>query len=286
MVAEFEIPEGSKLYFGKSAKVKRYIENTASSILEKEGFEEILTPVFSYHQHKSIADEKELIRVNDEQNNSVSLRADSTIDVVRLIQKRLGRNTDQKKWFYIQPVFTFPTNETYQVGVEHIGSADLTSLLSICLEIFKSLNLSPLLQLSNIQIPKIISEMFDELSLDDFRHINIDKILSLDVEWLTKLVYLHTKDELDEVIDVVPDELKKELLKIKETASKTEYDKFVIAPLYYAKMLYYEDIYFRVIENNNIYARGGVYLSEDQTSSGFAVYVDELIEKVIKEETV
>ncbi|WP_457745166.1 ATP phosphoribosyltransferase regulatory subunit, partial [Sulfurimonas sp.] len=79
MILEHEIPNGSKLYFGDSAKVKRKIENVASELLSESGFEEIVTPIFSYHQHKSIADEKELIRMNDEKNNSLSLRADSTI---------------------------------------------------------------------------------------------------------------------------------------------------------------------------------------------------------------
>ena len=75
MILEHEIPNGSKLYFGKSAKIKRLIEQTASKILDDNGYEEIVTPVFSYHQHKSIADERELIKVNDEKNHSLSLRA-------------------------------------------------------------------------------------------------------------------------------------------------------------------------------------------------------------------
>ena len=41
MILEHEIPNGSKLYFGNSAKVKRRIENVASDILDKNGFEEM-----------------------------------------------------------------------------------------------------------------------------------------------------------------------------------------------------------------------------------------------------
>ena len=51
MILEHEIPNGTKLYFGKSAKVKRDIESIASDILDKNDYEEIVTPVFSYHQH-------------------------------------------------------------------------------------------------------------------------------------------------------------------------------------------------------------------------------------------
>jgi len=282
MILEHEIPQGSKLYFGESAKIKREIENVASDVLYKNGYQEIVTPLFSYHQHHSIADEKELIRVNDEKNNNISLRADSTIDVVRLIQKRLGRNTTQKKWFYIQPTFTYPANEQYQVGVESIGSDDLSCVINECMEILQKLETKPLLQLSNIKIPQILSNMFEELTLEDFRHINIDKILSLNVEWLKKLVYLQDVKQLNSLIESTPQEIKDELIKLKEISSKIKYDKVVLAPMYYAKMLYYNKLFFRVIEKNEVYARGGEYIVDEQTSVGFAIYTDELIEKIGK----
>jgi len=52
MIFEHEIPSGSRLYFGKSAKLKREIEYVASQTLDGLGFEEIVTPLFSYHQMK------------------------------------------------------------------------------------------------------------------------------------------------------------------------------------------------------------------------------------------
>jgi len=282
MILEHEIPQGSRLYFADSAKLKRHIEGVASDILYENGFEEIVTPLFSYHQHHSIADEKELIRINDEKNHNISLRADSTVDVVRLIQKRLGRNTLQKRWFYIQPVFTYPTNEQYQVGVESIGDEDLVGVVNLAVEILQKLKLRPLLQISNIKIPQLLVEMFDLLTLDDFRHINIDKMLSLNVEWLTKLVYLQHAHQLDDVIVIAPESIKKELKKLKNLAEGITYDNLVIAPMYYAKMLYYHELFFRIIENNEVYARGGEYKVDEQTSVGFAIYTDELIEKIGK----
>ena len=44
MIEEHEIPKGSRLYFGKSAKLKREIEAVASELLDSSGFEEIVTP--------------------------------------------------------------------------------------------------------------------------------------------------------------------------------------------------------------------------------------------------
>lgn len=282
MILEHEIPNGSKLYFGESAKVKRRIENIASSVLDGNGFEEIVTPIFSYHQHLSIADEKELIRVNDAQNNALSLRADSTIDVVRIIEKRLGANTTQKKWFYIQPVVSYPTVEQHQVGVEYMGEKQLSSVLNIATDIFNKLEVAPLIQISNIKIPELLVSMFDELTIDDFRHLNIDKFINLKVEWLTKLVYLQYVEQIDEVIALVPQEIKVELQKMKSLCSETSCTNSVLAPMYYAKMLYYDELFFRCIAGNEVYARGGRYKNEELTSVGFAIYTDRLCEELTK----
>ena len=282
MILEHEIPNGSKLYFGESAKVKRRIETVASEILDANGFEEIVTPIFSYHQHLSIADERELIKVNDAKNNSLSLRADSTIDVVRIIEKRLGANYSQKKWFYIQPVVTYPTTEQYQVGVEFMGEKKLSSVASLATEIFEQLEVKPLMQISNIKIPELLVEIFDELCIDDFRHINIDKFISLKQEWLTKLVYLQYVEQIDEVMAIAPDSIVTELQKMKDLCSEMSCENTVLAPMYYAKMLYYDELFFRCIAGNEVYARGGRYKNEDLTSVGFAIYTDALCEVLTK----
>ena len=282
MILEHEIPNGSKLYFGETAKKKREIERVASQILDADGYEEIVTPIFSYHQHLSIPDEKELVRINDEKNNSLSLRADSTIDVVRIIEKRLGRNTEHKKWFYIQPVFRYPTEEQYQVGVEFMGEKKLSSVMNVANKIFDELELKPLTQISNMRIPQILTNIFDELTLEDFRHLNIEKFLNLKVEWLEKLVYLQYVEQIDELIEIVPSELKVELLKMKELCSDMSCERTVLAPMYYAKMLYYDELFFRSIVGNEVYARGGRYKNHELTSVGFAIYTDTLCETLTK----
>ena len=282
MILEHEIPSGSKLYFGSSAKIKREIEKVASDILYSKGFEEIVTPIFSYHQHKSIADERELIKVNDENNNSISLRADSTIDVVRIIEKRLGRNTEQKKWFYIQSVFRYPTEEQYQIGVEFMGENKLSSVLNIAIDIFDALEVKPLIQISNMMLPKLLVEMFEELTLEDFRHVNIEKFLSLKVEWLDKLVYLQHEHQVDGLLEIVPSQIKAELQKMKNLCTAISCQNSVLAPMYYAKMLYYDELFFRVIDKNEVFARGGRYKNSELSSVGFAIYTDILIETKAK----
>ena len=282
MIFEHEIPEGSKLYFAGMAAIKRFIENRASELLSKAGFEEIITPLFSYHQHQSICDERELIRLSDSENHSMSLRADSTIDVVRILGKRLGGNTEHKKWFYIQPVYRYPSIEQYQIGVEILGEPNLTIALKQATTLFKSLEIQPLLQISNINIPRLLSEILD-LELDDFRHVNIEKFLSLNIEWLTQLVYLEKFEDIEPLLLSAPEEICIELRKIKALCAGLEYPNVVIAPLYYAKMLYYDELFFRVIEENDVYAMGGRYRDEETISVGFAIYTDVLIEKLYQQ---
>ena len=276
MIYEHEIPKGSKLYFGKSAKLKREIENLAGKILEEFGYEEIVTPFFSYHQTKSIST-KELIRFSDEKNHILSLRADSTLDVVRLITKRLGRSVEHDKWFYIQPVFRYPSSEIYQVGAEHIGSSDLKEPILISQKIFEKLELFVDLQISNIKIPQIISKEL-EIDISFFEKGNIEKILGLDIKWLSKLAYLQKPKDIDSIIEIVPISLKDELTKIKELCDKIEYKNIIVAPLYYAKMRYYDDLYFRFFEGNKTLAMGGCYTWESLKAVGFAGYIDEILE--------
>ena len=192
----------------------------------------------------------------------------------------MGRNTTQKKWFYIQPVFRYPTEEQYQIGAEFIGEKNLSSVLNIAVDIFDKLKLKPLIQISNIKIPELLVEMFDELSIEDFIHINIEKFLNLKVKWLEKLIYLQDLKQVDEVIAIAPASIGDELKKMKDLALEISYDNSVLAPIYYAKMLYYDELFFRVIENNEVYARGGRYKNSKLTSVGFAIYTDTLCEKI------
>ena len=280
MIYEHEIPTGSKLYFGESAKLKRQLENVASELFYDAGFEEIVTPFFSYHQHKSI-DEKELLRFSDEQNHIVSLRADSTMDVVRLITKRVDRTTNHSKWFYIQPVFRYPSHEVHQIGAELIGEENLSLSIATSLSIFEKFELKPLLHVSNINIPKILSEML-KLDLKIFEKGELQKLLALNIPWLTKLTCLQTLEELEAVIEEVPAVLKVELEKLKELSAHISYDNIVFSPLYYVKMRYYNALFFRFIYKNYTLGSGGSYDCEDIGSSGFGLYTDDLIEILIK----
>ncbi|MDR2099648.1 MAG: ATP phosphoribosyltransferase regulatory subunit [Campylobacteraceae bacterium] len=282
MIYEHEIPQGSKLYFAKSAKLKREIETVASDILCKEGFEEIITPFFSYHQHQSV-DERKLIRFSDASNHIISLRADSTLDVVRIITRRLGRATKQKKWFYIQPVFHYPSTEINQIGAEFIGESNLTLCMDAAAKVFESFNISPLLYLSNIKIPKIISKILG-VPLSIFQNGELEEILKIDEKWLKLLAKIEKKEEISAVMDISPKPIQDELVKLYSEASKISYQNFVIAPLFYSKMRYYDTLFFSFIHKNEILGSGGTYRFEGHESAGFGLYTDAIVETIIKTE--
>lgn len=278
MIYEHEIPEGSRLYFGKTAKAKRELEYNISKILIDENFEEIVTPNFSYSHHQSIDNEKKLIILSDESNNQIALRADSTLDVVRIITKRLGRTTTHKKWFYIQPTFTYPTNENYQIGLEWIGHDNISDVVNLAIKILENIKVNSIVQLSNINVPKLVCKEL-EIDIELFKHGEIAKLFDLNIEWLNKLLYVQTKECLISIMDIVPLSIKGELEKLLDAAQKVNVD-VKVAPLFYGSMKYYDDIYFTIFGENEILAKGGKYTSEGISSLGFAFYTDNLLKNL------
>ena len=274
MIFEHEIPSGSRLYFGQSAKIKREIESIASEILYGLGFEEIVTPLFSYHQHECFDDQKPLVRLNDEENHEVTLRADSTADVVRIVTKRLGRSTESKKWFYIQPTVTFPTKEQYQIGAEVIDGT-FEKIAETTTTLLKQIGSEPVMQIANICIPHLLNEKYG-VSLDVLKSMNVEQIMGADLPWIEQLVRINSVNDLDD-LSAFPDDIKAELGKIKEATQKVAYKNMVISPLFYAKMRYYDSLTFRMFEGNSLLAMGGIYTIDGVEAAGFALYTDECI---------
>ena len=89
-------------------------------------------------------------------------------------------------------------------------------------------------------------------------------------------------EQLDEIMAIAPEAIKTELMKMKELCLEASCENSVLAPMYYAKMLYYDELFFRIIEKNEVYARGGRYKNEELTSVGFAIYTDALCETLTK----
>ena len=268
MIFSHDIPDGAKLYFGKKAKIKREIEHIASEVFENEEYEEIVTPFFSYHQLEALS-EKELIRFTDKENRTLALRGDSSIDIIRIVLKRL--KSEAKKWFYIQPVFRAPSTEINQIGAEFL-EGNLIDVLNTNLNIFKRLNKNYSLIISHIQIPKVVCELTG-LDIDDIKNMRLYKFKE---EWLKELVKI---DSLNFDLSIFPDEIAKYLKEMINLAKNVDYD-IILAPLYVANLKYYTGIFYRFINNNDIIAKGGEYMVEGIKSSGFSIYTDNLLKDI------
>lgn len=281
MAYEHEIPKGGRLYFGALAAAKREIENKAVEIFVKEGFEEISTPYFTYQKHQTYSSQSEqngIIRLSDTNNNAISLRADSSIDVVRLITKRLGRSTTHKKWFYIQPVFHFPTTEINQIGAEFLDSTDVSYALKLAGDIFAGCKLAPKVQISDIAVVKaVVSEL--KLDFELFMANDYAKLKKVEVEWFKKLLDCDSADELKEIVKLSPKNVSDELGRLIGVAEAIGGDA-IVAPLYVPKSSYYTDVFFRMLIGNDVVARGGNYKAGHKHSCGFAIYTDNIIQRL------
>ena len=276
---DHEIPNGSRLYFGKSAQLKRELENKASEILVKNGFSEILTPYFSYHQHLSVAPQK-LLKLSDPTNHELALRADSTVDVVRIVRKRL-KDDKLRRLFYVQPTFKYPSDEFYQIGAELIGEKNLPLAIKIAQEFFKEFDLMPALQLSNIEIPKKICAILN-LPLEIFEKGKIETLLEQNLPWLDATARATSLKDVRALRTQVPEELVPCLDEILSLG--VDYERICVSLLYYSKMRYYDALFFRFLDAGAVYCNGGNYEIDGLKSSGFALLVDALIEKIMQKD--
>jgi hypothetical protein len=194
--------------------------------------------------------------------------------VVRIVTKRIGRTTESKKWFYIQPAVSFPTQEQHQVGAE-ILDGSFSEVTNIAVTLVEELELEATLQISNMRIPLLLNEKYG-VDLQLLQDTRVEKILALDIPWLSKLVHIHRVEDLND-LEEIPVEIQSELVLMREAIEKISYDSVVVAPLFYAKMRYYGSLTFRMFHENELLVRGGLYQIEDVNASGFALYTDACI---------
>lgn len=278
--ADHEIPKGSKLYFGKSADIKREFEYCAAKILKTYDYKEIVTPYFSYHQDLVVSF-KDRVNLTDSYNQILSLRADSTVDVVRIVRQRF-KDKQTKRLFYIQPVFKYPNKEIYQIGAESIGKRESNLALEIVSKIFDKFKIELNLQISHIKIPQILCSILG-LDMEIFKDGSwVGVLRDKKIGWVDALIRLSKKEDLAKTIELVPQELKESLVEMKELVEPLNSNNLYLMPLYYSKMNYYDRLFFRFFDKNEIYCSGGGYEIEGMESSGFGIMVDSVVEKILE----
>lgn len=280
MILEHDLPQGSKLYFDTSAKLKRDIESCAIKAFYENDYKEIVTPTFSFLEHQGDIFNRELVRLSSESNHQIGLRYDTTFDAMRIITKRITRSSEHKKWFYIQPVFSYPTTEIHQIGAEHLGGESLSPVMCLGVAILRDLGLKPFLQISNMKIPLLCAK-HSGVSIEAFATNDVEQLLQMP-SYIARLVRVKTKQDVLEAIDNAPVFLKGELERLLECASYCEYEYSIFSPLAYAPSSYYGDLFFRMFIGNATLLQGGKYGVhkdgvEHVSSCGFAIYTDEVV---------
>jgi len=267
MILEQDIPPGGRLYYGKIAHRKRQIEQISAQIFEEFGFQEIVTPFFSYHQREVLASEQ-LIRVFDRENREVALRGDSSVDLIRLVLNRLNSSTS--KWFYIQPVFRYPSREIYQIGGEWIGGK-LEEMVQLNLEIFNRLGIEKI----SIVVGQVgIVEKVQELTPTSRQQLELMELNKL-TGWVRRLAEVTKRQQLEDLFPTLPPPIRKEVKKLLQFPVTD----CIIAPLLVPQFRYYTGLFYKIIDGKRVYAQGGIYRVKGVESVGFSIYTDQLLER-------
>lgn len=283
VILEHELPQGSKLYFDASAKLKRNIESCAIKAFYENDYREIVTPTFTFLAHHGDIFNRGLVRLNSESNHQIGLRHDTTFEAMRIVSKHIAKSSEHKKWFYIQPVYSYPTTEIHQIGAEHLGGDSLSPVMCLGAYILQELGLSPYLQISNMNIPLLCAK-HENLDMNIFTSQNIGKLLELK-GYVADLVHIKTKQDVQKALKTMPTFLHIELERLLECASYCEYEKSIFSPLAVSPTSYYGDLFFRMFLDNATLLQGGKYSVDGQNSCGFAIYTDEVVECLIAQKT-
>lgn len=284
MLGEHEIPAGSNLYFGNSARLKREFETLACVLLSKSGFDEIVTPYFTFGNHSNsdvLVSDGQTIKISDRDNNNLYLRADSSIDVIRLITKRLGRSTKHRKWFYIQPVFHYPSTEINQIGAEFMDCDDELGVMKLAVEVLEKANIKFIIQVSNAKLTRIAASE-SGLDFELFKSKNIAKLKSANIDWLNLLISLEDVSELEAAILKMPSKLAVELQNFYDSISCLGTMNVKIDTLYVSTTAYYTGLFFRIFNSNEIFVKGGAYKANEKDSFGFSIYTDTVVKQMLR----
>lgn len=129
--------KGTQDFIGLEAKKLRYVESKIRSVIEKYGYEEIITPIFENTEVfvRSAGEEsdivsKEMYTFLDKGGRSLTLRPEGTAPVVRsFLENKLYAQRNLNKFYYFGPMFRYERpqagrfREFNQFGIETFGTS-------------------------------------------------------------------------------------------------------------------------------------------------------------------
>ncbi len=133
-MAKFSPPPGTADIFPEETPRWRYLENAARQIFTLYGYGELRTPIFEYTEvfQRGIGTETEVVRkemytFEDRGGRSLTLRPEGTAGVMRALLNTDVMNGNEKRVFYIGPMFRGERpaagrrRQFHQIGVENVG---------------------------------------------------------------------------------------------------------------------------------------------------------------------
>ena len=168
------IPGGVQYFFDDEARRRRYVERCAMEVFAGWSYDEILLPMFDYHDLFSrgmgVDRAERTYRFVDRDGALLALRPEMTTLVARTVATRFTRKPRPLRLCYSGEVFRYDeparrgTREFHQVGIEHTGSRGIGADLEVLL---------------------IAAELLDLLALNDFRitlsHVDFFKGMASDL---------------------------------------------------------------------------------------------------------
>jgi ATP phosphoribosyltransferase regulatory subunit len=153
-----KIPAGVQYFFDDEVKLRRHIERRAMEVFAGWSYDEIILPMFDYHDlfARGMGEEKaaRTYRFVDRDGALLALRPELTSLVARTVATRFINRERPIRLCYSGEVFRYdePTErasrEFHQLGVEHFGEPSI---------------------IADIEVLLVAAEVLTTLGLDDFR---------------------------------------------------------------------------------------------------------------------
>lgn len=143
MTKYFRRPAGVKDYLPSEVRRKRQIEEIIGDILEKWGYEEVITPSFEYLETFVMSGKpsfaENVFKFFDRQGGVMALRPDITTSIARMVATHYSNHDIPLRFCYMGNVFRFQelrkgrAQEFYQIGAELIGISGIEADIEIIL---------------------------------------------------------------------------------------------------------------------------------------------------------
>lgn len=165
---EFAVPSGMRDLVLEDAKKKRKLQEVIEKRLDTWGYDEVMTPSIEFYRTYSVGfddiQEEEMYKFFDDNGRILSLKADMTIPIARMVATKFKGSKDTLRFRYCANVFKVHEtlsgnkNEITDCGVELIGLEAKDGDLEILVTALDALKVIPsvkvTLEIGNVQFFK------------------------------------------------------------------------------------------------------------------------------------